>query len=124
MGPCSPSTLPTALMGANQNERRPALWPTFEFCKMCCLSWGTRTRTLNNSTRNCCVTNYTIPHRASPWNGKCNNRPRSVTLDSQPVIDSSRLKPMIRPSAIPAASSISRAVASLPRTGLVRVGDT
>ena len=87
-------------------------------------SWGTRTRTPNNSTRNCCVANYTIPHRGEPVDDKSTNGSRVLAREAQPVIDSSRLNPTIRPTATPAASSSSLDHAAVPLTGLVRVGDT
>ncbi len=94
------------------------------------LSWGTRTRTLNNSTRNCCVANYTIPHHACEGT-EVYRRPSGHDHPDfvghccgQPVMDSSRPNPMMRPTATPPASFSSLPNAVEPVTGLVRVGDT
>jgi len=45
-------------------------------------------------------------------------------LRTQPVIDSKRSKPMMRPTPTPAASFSSLPNARAPVTGLVRVGET
>ena len=85
------------------------------------VSWGIGTRTPNCSTRNCCVTNYTIP-QGVPWAaGEQYSQPSAQGgtpfVAHQFVSWASRRNPMIRPTPMPAASRASLASGIGPPLG-------
>ena len=85
MGPSSPSTLPTGSQGHQRprNGERPA--PRGRPAVR--VSWGARNRTLNNSTRNCCVASYTTPHGAPECSNASSRSPiRSNVVDRASAI--------------------------------------